>query len=66
MYREDEGGCKVETIVDVFWVGQGVCAIDARRDPSDEEGDEEKEGNASIEEGFGVLLAQCDGSRDAR
>ena len=45
-------------------MGKGICAINARRDPGDEEGDEEEEGNASVKEGFGILLAQRDGSGD--
>lgn len=45
-------------------VGERVRAINARWNPGYEEGDEEEEGDARVEEGFGVLLAQRDGAGD--
>ena len=45
-------------------MGEGICAIDARRDPSYNERNEEEEGNASVKEGLDVILAQRDGSSD--
>lgn len=58
MAGENDSGGEVEGKVDILGVGEGIRPIDAGRDPGDEKGDEKEEGNASVEESIGILLAE--------
>ncbi len=64
MDGENESGSEVECPVDVLGVCERIGAVDGRRDPGDEEGDEEEEGYAGVEEGINFLFTQRDCSRD--